>query len=222
MQILIVDDHLLFAESLRLLLLGTLDADGSVRCANSGAAALEAARQLAPELVLLDWNLGSEPSQEALIEALKTELPEARLVVVSGEAHAEVVRRAIDAGAAGFVPKESTPALLIGALRLIADGGIYLPPQLLRTGAAPSAPTAPGAPERALRSLAEAYPALTPRQQEIVALLVRGLSNKAITRQLDISDGTVKQHLHPVFRALGVANRTEVVYLLAREGVRFS
>lgn len=219
MQILIVDDHLLFAESLRLLLLGTLDADGSVRCANSGAAALEAARQLAPELVLLDWNLGSEPSQEALIEALKTELPEARLVVVSGEAHAEVVRRAIDAGAAGFVPKESTPALLIGALRLIADGGIYLPPQLLRTGAAP---TSPGAPERALRSLAEAYPALTPRQQEIVALLVRGLSNKAIARQLDISDGTVKQHLHPVFRALGVANRTEVVYLLAREGVRFS
>ena len=124
MQILIVDDHLLFAESLRLLLLGTLDADGSVRCANSGAAALEAARQLAPELVLLDWNLGSEPSQEALIEALKTELPEARLVVVSGEAHAEVVRRAIDAGAAGFVPKESTPALLIGALRLIADGAV--------------------------------------------------------------------------------------------------
>ena len=222
MQILIVDDHLLFAESLRLLLLGTLDAEGSVRCANSGAAALAAARQLAPELVLLDWNLGSEPSQEALIEALKTELPEARLVVVSGEAHAEVVRRAIDAGAAGFVPKESTPALLIGALRLIADGGIYLPPQLLRAGAAPSAPSAPGAPERALRSLAEAYPALTPRQQEIVALLVRGLSNKAIARQLDISDGTVKQHLHPVFRALGVANRTEVVYLLAREGVRFS
>ncbi len=218
MQILIVDDHLLFAESLRLLLLGTLDADGSVRCANSGAAALEAARQLAPELVLLDWNLGSEPSQEALIEALKTELPEARLVVVSGEAHAEVVRRAIDAGAAGFVPKESTPALLIGALRLIADGGIYLPPQLLRPATAPSAPSGPSA----LRSLAEAYPALTPRQQEIVALLVRGLSNKAIARQLDISDGTVKQHLHPVFRALGVANRTEVVYLLAREGVRFS
>ena len=86
----------------------------------------------------------------------------------------------------------------------------------------PSAPTAPGAPERALRSLAEAYPALTPRQQEIVALLVLGLSNKAIARQLDISDGTVKQHLHPVFRALGVVNRTEVVYLLAREGVRFS
>ena len=51
---------------------------------------------------------------------------------------------------------------------------------------------------------------------------MRGLSNKAIARQLDISDGTVKQHLHPVFRALGVANRTEVVYLLAREGVRFS
>jgi two-component system nitrate/nitrite response regulator NarL len=220
MQILIVDDHLLFAESLRLLLLGTLDADGSVRCANSGAAALEAARQLAPELVLLDWNLGSEPSQEALIEALKTELPEARLVVVSGEAHAEVVRRAIDAGAAGFVPKESTPALLIGALRLIADGGIYLPPQLLRPGDRAER-TAPRT-ERALRSLAEAYPALTPRQQEIVALLVRGLSNKAIARQLDISDGTVKQHLHPVFRALGVANRTEVVYLLAREGVRFS
>jgi len=218
MQILIVDDHLLFAESLRLLLLGTLDADGSVRCANSGAAALEAARQLAPELVLLDWNLGSEPSQEALIEALQAELPEARLVVVSGEAHAEVVRRAIDAGAAGFVPKESTPALLIGALRLIADGGIYLPPQLLRPATAPSAPSGPSA----LRSLAEAYPALTPRQQEIVALLVRGLSNKAIARQLDISDGTVKQHLHPVFRALGVANRTEVVYLLAREGVRFS
>lgn len=218
MQILIVDDHLLFAESLRLLLLGAMDTACSVRCASSGADALRAAAEHEPELVLLDWNLGSEPSQEALIDALKAALPEARLVVVSGEAHAEVVRRAIDAGAAGFVPKESTPALLIGALRLIADGGIYLPPQLLRAGTAASAPSGQGA----LRSLAEAYPTLTPRQQEIVALLVRGLSNKAIARQLDISDGTVKQHLHPVFRALGVANRTEAVYLLAREGVRFS
>lgn len=216
MQILIVDDHLLFAESLRLLLLGAMDTACSVRCASSGADALRAAAEHEPELVLLDWNLGSEPSQEALIDALKAALPEARLVVVSGEAHAEVVRRAIDAGAAGFVPKESTPALLIGALRLIADGGIYLPPQLLRGAAAPAGAAG------GLRSLADAYPALTPRQQEIVALLVRGLSNKAIARQLDISEGTVKQHLHPVFRALGVGNRTEAVYLLAREGVRLS
>jgi two-component system nitrate/nitrite response regulator NarL len=69
--------------------------------------------------------------------------------------------------------------------------------------------------------MTEAFPGLTPRQQDVLGGLVIGLSNKAIARELGIAEGTVKQHVHAIYRELGVDSRTEAVYLLARRGVRF-
>jgi DNA-binding NarL/FixJ family response regulator len=237
MHTLIVDDHLLFSAGLRLLLQATGN-PGEVDCASSGADALRRATDVAYELVLLDWHLGREPFGVALIAQLREVLPQARVVIVSGEAHPDLVRRAIDAGAVGFVPKESAPEAMIQALDIVARGGIWLPEAALAAHAAqlpdPRGPAQASAPSEsspravrrggvgaALTEIGAAFPQLTTRHVEVLGHIVRGLSNKEIARALDIADGTVKQHANAIFRELGLQNRTEAVYLLAKMGVRF-
>lgn len=215
MRILIVDDHALFGEGLRMLLTSSVSAE--VQCCQSGDEALGLADSIAFEMVLLDWNLGAGLGGEALLTAIKERLPTARVVIVSGESSASHIRRAIECGAVGFVPKESSPDLLIDALRISAHGGIYLPVSVLSSGS----PVVPVVGDSSLRRIAEVFPKLTLRHSEVLDLLARGMSNKQIARALDISDGTVKQHLSAIFRELNVASRTEAVYLMARNGVRF-
>jgi two-component system nitrate/nitrite response regulator NarL len=214
MRTLIVDDHALFSEGLRLLLTASTPI-ADVSCCTSGEEALRLAAEQAFDLVLLDWNLGRTLSGAALIAELRAVLPHARLVDVSGERSAAHVRAAIDAGAVGFVPKESSSALLIDALTITAHGGIYLPRAALATQEAAAAVAPSG-----LRTIADAFPQLTAREAEVLGLAARGLANKQIARELDIADGTVKQHLNAVFQNLAVHNRTEAVYLLAKTGVK--
>lgn len=216
MRTLIVDDHALFAEGLRLLLLGSALAGEVVSC-HSGDAALRSVADGPFDLVLLDWNLGAGVSGEALLSALKAALPLSRVVIVSGETGAAVVRRAIEGGAVGFVPKASSPALLVDALTLTAHGGIYLPLAVMGDETAAAASGAGSA----LQGITQAFPQLTARHAEVLDHLARGMSNKQIARALDISEGTVKQHLNTIFRELDVASRTEAVYLMAKKNVRF-
>jgi two-component system, NarL family, nitrate/nitrite response regulator NarL len=221
-RILIVDDHALFAEGLRLLL--NTNGNHDIACCQSGESAigLAAANPDKPgfELVLLDWNLGGGISGEALVVALKLAVPLARVVIISGENGAAVVRRAIESGAAGFVPKESSPALLIDALTLTAHGGVYLPLEVL-SETLPSRLPLLAQEQQHLQCIGDAFPQLTARHVEVMDRLARGMSNKQIARALDITDGTVKQHLIAIFRELDVASRTEAVYLMAKRGVRF-
>jgi DNA-binding NarL/FixJ family response regulator len=236
MRTLIVDDHLLFSAGLRLLLQAT-GSLGEVDCAASGAQALQQAAHTAYDLVLLDWHLGREPSGVALIGQLHEVLPQARVVIVSGEAHPDLVRSAIDAGAVGFVPKESSPEAMIHSLDIVARGGICLPDTALAahaarlpqppargqaaTGQGLSASTARSGTGAELTEIGAAFPDLTTRHVQVLGHIVRGLSNKEIARELGIADGTVKQHANAIFRELGLQNRTEAVYLLAKMGVRF-
>lgn len=219
MRALIVDDHSLFSDGLRLLLLGSSACD-EVVCSASGPAALLLLARQAFDLVLLDWNLGSGLSGEPLIAEIKAASPGARVVIVSGECAPELIRRAIDSGAVGFVPKDSSPALLIDALTITAHGGIYLPRSVLAGGAGPTASFGASKPAD-LRSVSAVFPHLTPRHIDVLGYVVKGMSNKEIARHLRITDGTVKQHLNVIFRELDVQNRTEAVYLLAKNGIRF-
>jgi DNA-binding NarL/FixJ family response regulator len=228
MRTLIIDDHLLFSAGLQLLL-GDTPGVGAVDCVASGAEALQRAAAVPYELVLLDWHLGREPSGAALIAQLREALPQAHVVIVSGEVHPDLVRQAIEAGAVGFVPKESSPAAMIQALQVVANGGISLPSAALAadtsrwldSASAPTLPAARRGTGAELPDIGAAFPQLTPRHVEVLGRIVRGLSNKEIARELGIADGTVKQHANAIFRELGLQNRTEAVYLLARMGVRF-
>jgi len=228
MRTLIIDDHLLFSAGLQLLLRDTPGV-GAVDCVASGGEAVQRAATVPYQLVLLDWHLGREPSGEALIAQLREALPQAHVVIVSGEVHPDLVRESIEAGAVGFVPKESSPAAMIQALQVVANGGISLPSAALAADASrwldpASASTSPAARRGTgaeLPDIGAAFPQLTPRHVEVLGRIVRGLSNKEIARELGIADGTVKQHANAIFRELGLQNRTEAVYLLARMGVRF-
>jgi two-component system, NarL family, nitrate/nitrite response regulator NarL len=216
---LIVDDHPLFSDGLRLLLIASTLIDDIV-CCEEGAEGLRLATESPFDLVLLDWNLGCGLSGAALVRDLKAVLPHARVVVVSGESSATLVKLAIESGAVGFVPKESSPTLLIDALTITAHGGIYLPLAVLAADPQGGRPAAASS-SRELRSIGQAFPELTPRHVDVLSRVVRGLPNKQIARELDITDGTVKQHLNAIFREIGVQNRTEAVYLLSKRGVRF-
>jgi DNA-binding NarL/FixJ family response regulator len=204
-RILIVDDHALFREGLRRML-RDLDQQLEIREAGNCVDALSMAGEPF-DLVLLDMHMPGTSGLEAL-ETLRGAFESSRIVVLSGEEDPRVVRRVIDAQAAGYIPKSSTPQVMFGALRLVLADGIYLPAIALRHTAEEPPAGARGA-----------AAALSGRQIDVRRKAVEGKANKVIARELGISEGTVKAHLAAAFRALGVKNRTEAVYAAARSGL---
>jgi DNA-binding NarL/FixJ family response regulator len=213
MNVLLIDDHALFREGLKFLL-RTLDAALAVDEAGNCAKALEHAAARSYDLVLLDLKMPGVDGLDALA-ALRDAIPAAPLVVLSGEDNAAVVRAAIERGAMGFIPKSSTPEVLIQALRLVLARGVYLPPTVLDAAGPATAPPAQAAASQALCGL-------TPRQMDVLRCVIQGKPNKIIARELDVSESTVKAHLSSVLRALGAHNRTEAVYAAAKLGLRLS
>jgi DNA-binding NarL/FixJ family response regulator len=206
MLVLVCDDHSLFREGLRLLL-EKLDAGMQVTLTGSALEAVQQTHQHTFDLILLDWHMEGLSGARAL-EALRESAPLTRVVVLSGDRDALLVRNAIELGAAGFIAKDAPPAQLMVAMQTIAEGGVYLP-------------SASVAPIRT-RDVRDAFPTLTQRQADVLRAALRGSSNKLIGRQLGISDGTVKTHLRAIYQELGTRNRTEAVYVAARQGVRIS
>lgn len=206
MKILLVDDHVLFRAGLRMLL-ATLQAELAILEADDCRDALAAA-QANPDirLCLLDLHLRDASGLDAL-SAVSAAAPGVTVVVLSGDEHPAAIRRALDGGAMGYIPKSSSPEIMTRALQLVLAGGTYLPPGLL-DGA------------RALaRPAARAGLGITGRQHEVLQCLVRGLPNKAICRELAMSEGTVKAHLRAIYRALRVSTRAQAVIEAGRLGV---
>jgi DNA-binding NarL/FixJ family response regulator len=214
MNVLLIDDHALFREGLKFLL-RSLDAALEVDEASDCAKALEHAATRSYDLVLLDLKMPGVAGLEALA-ALREAVPGAPLVVLSGEDNPGVVRAAIERGAMGFIPKSSTPEVLIQALRLVLARGVYLPPAVLDAAGPASAPVSAASQATAGQTL----PGLTPRQMDVLRCVIQGKPNKIIARELEVSEGTVKAHLSSVLHALGTRNRTEAVYAAAKLGLR--
>jgi DNA-binding NarL/FixJ family response regulator len=227
MKVLLVDDHPLILAALQSVIQGLGD-DVTV----VGVETAEGARQALREdesfdLVLLDLALGEVDGFEVLTE-LRATWPAVPVVVVSASERASDVIRAIDLGAMGFVPKRSSNEALFEALRLVMSGGLYVPPSMLGLDGVrrdPNVDTVPAV----MRPVAEhAEPAphqrqvslesigLTPRQTEVLALLLQGLPNKLIARQLNVSVETVKDHVAAVLRALNVNSRTQAVLAVSQ------
>jgi DNA-binding NarL/FixJ family response regulator len=141
-------------------------------------------------------------------------IPDATIVALSSEENPAINRAAIEAGAAGFIPKSSTPNVLIAALKLALAGGVYLPPSVLQS--------LRGQPAAA--SSARLSPSRSHISQGVSARFSncrsRGKVNKIIARELKISEATVKAHLSACFRALGVSNRTEAVFAAANMNLK--
>jgi DNA-binding NarL/FixJ family response regulator len=230
MKVLLVDDHPLILSALQAVIRGLGD-DVVVNGVDSAAAARDLLRRDADfDLVLLDLALGDANGFDVLVELRQT-YPALPVVVVSASERASDVIRAIDLGAMGFVPKRSSNAQLTEALQMVMSGGLYVPPMMLGLqGSAmpdddtvPSVMTTHNAPLGA-RVQAESHQqvsplasiGLTPRQSEVLALLLKGLPNKLIARELKLSVETVKDHVAAVLRALGVSTRTQAVLAVSQ------
>ena len=213
MRTLIVEDHPLYIEGLRSVLEASDSSDDLV-AVTSCEDALELDQGEAFDLVLLDFYLTGSSGIEALT-SLKKRFPDARIIMMSSDPHPQIIQEAIEHGASGFIPKIEEKAVFIAALKLIRAGGVYLPPIAL--AASPTVQRLSPAPPPETKNPIDA---LSPRQAEVLMKAIEGKPNKVIARELDIAEGTVKAHLSSAFRAFGVRNRTEAVFLAAKAGWR--
>jgi DNA-binding NarL/FixJ family response regulator len=213
LKLLLVDDHALFRGGLRLLL-RELPGDIEFFEAGNPIDALGCADKVI-DLILLDLSMPGSHGTSAL-ERMREAFVDVPIVVISSEDDPALIRQVIDLGASGFIPKSSTHRILISALQLILAGGVYLPMHVLSQSSRPALTlTTSDSSESDLP-----VPGMTDRQYEVLLKAVRGQSNKAIARSLQLSEGTVKAHLSAAFRILGVSNRTEAVYAAAQLGIR--
>jgi DNA-binding NarL/FixJ family response regulator len=212
-KVLLIDDHILFREGLRLLL-DRLEFDCELLeagCCAQGFALMENCDDM--DLVLLDLGLPDMCGMTAL-QVLRKRFSSTPVVVLSGLEDRTVVLEAVNRGAMGFISKSSSGANLVGALELVFGGSVYLPPSLFQRSDSLQAfsPQAAIAMTRARLSGI----GLTARQIDVLQLLVQGLPNKLIARELELSPATIKTHVAAGLRALNVRNRTQAVFALAR------
>ena len=241
MKVLLVDDHPLVLSALQQVI-QRVGNDTTVVGVDSAAAARATLREDSDfDLVLLDLGLGDADGFDVLVEFRAT-YPAVPVVVVSASDRASDVIRAIDSGAMGFVPKRSSHGELHEALRMVMTGSMYVPPSMLgldfgrnlhlgdtvpgvmrplgepsfssTSGDVPLGAAARPEPHQKVPTLADV--GLTPRQGEVLQLLLQGLPNKLIARQLNLSVETVKDHVAAVLRGLGVSSRTQAVLAVSQ------
>jgi DNA-binding NarL/FixJ family response regulator len=210
MKILLADDHALIRSGLRNELATLAPAIDFIEAwdAASLRQMFEENRDL--DLALVDLTMPGMQGARS-IASLRADFPIVPLIVVSGVDATSEVQAVLRAGAAGYIPKSGVAKVMLQAIKLVLAGGQYLPPQLMhmldadRVGAERTPSSAQEGADTGRLEL------LSPRQREVFALLAKGLSNKMIARQLDITEGTVKSHVATIFDVLHVHNRVSAV-----------
>jgi len=213
---LVVDDHPIIQSAMKETLL-ELEANCTVQTAGRLAEAMRILRTEGPvDLVLFDLKLPDAGGVEGLM-ALRAQHPDSPVAVVSAEMDAPMIVRCLDLGALGFIPKTLPHEAIRSALRLVASGCAYVPPQVLA-----NEPPLRLRTDATVRSSDPRNLGLTERQVDVLKLILRGLPNKLICRQLALAEGTVKVHVSAVLRALGVRNRTQAVIAASRIGLKLN
>jgi DNA-binding NarL/FixJ family response regulator len=205
-DVLIVDDHVMFAESLARLL---RDEDGIdvVGLASTGADALEIAHRLQPDVVLIDYQM---PDQDgvALSGEIKDRDPQIMVVMLTGSADDRVLLAAIEAGCSGFLTKDRAAAEVADAVRAAAAGEALITPALLA---------------RLLPKLGRQHQSigaeLTARELDVLGCMARGLTNKAVAGELFLSVNTVRNYTQSILTKLGAHSKLEAVSKAVRVGI---
>jgi DNA-binding NarL/FixJ family response regulator len=204
-RVVVADDHGVLRDGLAGLIAAQPDLE-LVGAAANGAEALELCRSAAPDVVLMDLEMPVLDGIDAT-RAIVSELPATVVLVLTSFSDRRRITGALDAGAVGYLLKDASAEEVVRGIRTAAGGGSPLDP-------------------RAARLLLEAKSApdplagISPREREVLALLLDGLPNKLIARRLEISEKTVKSHLTSIFRAIGVTDRVQAVLWVERQGLR--
>ena len=206
--ILVADDHPLFREALKGAVGKLLPMARLVESVDAESLFASAEAHPEADLLLLDLNMPGAHGFSALVH-LRGVQPQLPIIVVSAREEPSVVRRALEHGAAGFIPKSSNTATIGIAIAAVLDGGHWAPPQ--------SGDVRGVAPEEA--AIAERIRDLTPQQFRVLGMLGSGLLNKQIAHAMGVSEATVKAHMTAILRKLGANNRTQAVLLAGRLAV---
>jgi DNA-binding NarL/FixJ family response regulator len=210
-KLLIVDDHPVVRAGLAALL-QQIETDATVLQASDALSAFQiSAANPDIDLVLLDLMMPGTEGVSAIAEFGKSfpQLPVA--VLSSSEAPADV-RRALNAGALGYIPKSAAPQTLLAAVRMVLLGEVYVPPLMIVADDSADA-------ARDMADLPGPVMKLTERQVAVLKLVCLGRSNKEIARDMAVSEKTVKAHVTSIFRALNVVNRTQAARVAAAAGL---
>jgi two-component system NarL family response regulator len=199
-QILLVDDHFI----VRMGLAASLNEESDLHVigeASTVAEAREAFAKATPHIGIIDMRLPDGNGDE-LVRSITTDHPSVRCLMLSVNQGENDIQQAVKAGAVGYLTKSVERAELLEAIRTIAAGGTYFPAAIRRE-----------------MERAEARPDLSPREHEVLLLVVDGLLNKEIASQLGLAEITVKQHVSAVLRKLGVQDRTQAAIAAVERGL---
>ena len=226
MKILLVDDHQLFREGVALLLRRLADDLDLLQAANCDEAFALCETHSDTDLILLDLHLAGMRGLDGL-SVLRERFPGIPVVVVSSADDPVTVRKTLDAGAMGYIPKSSSSEIMLNALRLVLAKGIYLPPNVLLAESSPvplktlRMATVAATMQSGASPITPVDLGLTPRQAEVLYLVLEGKPIKLICRELNLGQATIKGHVSAVLRALNVTTRTQAIVAAHRLGLVF-
>jgi DNA-binding NarL/FixJ family response regulator len=204
-RVLIADDHGVVRDGLAGVIAAQPDLE-VVATAQNGAEAVDSCRSSRPDVVLMDLEMPVIDGIEAT-RVIRDERPETAVLVLTSFSDARRITAALEAGAAGYLLKDTSAEDVVRGIRAAAEGGAPLDPQAARL-------------LLEARDAPDPLEGISPREREVFALLLDGLPNKLIARQLEISEKTVKTHLTNIFRRLGVTDRLQAVLWAERQGLR--
>lgn len=199
-QVLIADDHVMVAQGLTALLESQPDIRVIGRASN-GQEALELFRQHQPDIVLMDLRMPQMGGVEAT-SAIRTQFPQARIIVLTTYDGDEDIYRGLRAGAKGYVLKDAEAQELLSAIRAVHAGQQYIPPTV-----------------GAKLALRMGIPELSARELEVLNLMARGKNNQEISAKLSISESTVKFHTKNIMSKLGASDRSQAIITALKRGV---
>jgi DNA-binding NarL/FixJ family response regulator len=208
LKILVVDDHALVREGLRQVLKGLDEYVDVLEAPTCGRAFELAALHPDIDLVLLDYHLPDMNGLAALAIFGKNH-PELPILMLSGSVNPQVMRQVLEQGASGFMTKSALSDDLLSVIRRVLDGEIFTPPELVHSAGVAQSDETDSTPSTL---------ALTPRQEEVLYLLMGGHSNKDISRSLDLSEETVKNHVSAILRGFDVQTRVQAVLAASSHG----
>lgn len=211
MKVLIVDDHALIREALHSVL-KQLNREAVIfQASNSQQAMCIVEEHPDISFILLDINLPDRDGFSVLRE-LRQRYATIAIVILSSSDDQDTVKRAFKLGALGFIPKTTEREVILNAIKLVFSGGVYIPSQMLEETRSPRLIDEP-ATRDSFKGIG-----LTDRQIEVLALLMKGRSNKVIAKTLNMAVPTVKNHITAVLKALGVASRAEAIIKVGKMG----
>ena len=195
-NVILVDDHRMVVEGLRLLLQEFPDVT-VVGCANDGAEGAQLAIALAPDVVLMDLSVPVMDGVQATRQITET-VPDTAVVILTTSSDREMVLRSLDAGAVGYLMKDTDPQALYEGIQAAAAGGSPIDPRVARVLV-----------ETRRRPATGPASVLTSKQREVLELVAEGKPNRLVARQLGVTEKTVKAHLTQIYSAIGVTDRVQ-------------